>query len=537
MACQEKKLNNLTIKDLDFEKAKSLMYKDNDSAFFHFNKVATNSVDSLMVAQAYTFMATIQTESSDYFGSQESLILSLRFLNEQKTSNFDCLSSTYNELGLTNYYLKNYKIALTYFEKALYFSADDVFRLTILNNKALVYRNAGKYNEALLIYNRIISKKNANTVEYARILSNIAKTQWLQNPKYNALPKFLRALQIRVKENDEWGQNASYAHLADYYSGRVPDSALYYASKMYHVAQTLASPDDQLEALQKLIKLSSPVLAKKYFERYQNLSDSLQTVRNSEKNQYAIIRYESEKNKGDFLKAQAENIEKQKDILVKNIGLGVLGVILISAYFWHRKRKEILKNERELEVKNTELKYVKKVHDRVANKVYHVMSEVENTPHLDKEKLLDKLEVLYDISRNISYERNDIDEENFAQQLNQMLKAYSSEKVEVDIEGNHESIWTAVSSITKSEVSCILQELMTNMMKHSEANQVALHFEQKNGNININYSDNGIGISDQFQYGNGLSSTGNRIDHIRGTITFDTKAEKGLKILISFPIS
>jgi hypothetical protein len=53
-------------------------------------------------------------------------------------------------------------------------------------------------------------------------------------------------------------------------------------------------------------------------------------------------------------------------------------------YFWYRRRKKRLQQEKELEVKNTELKYSKKVHDKVANKVYHVMSEVENIPVIDK---------------------------------------------------------------------------------------------------------------------------------------------------------
>ena len=40
----------------------------------------------------------------------------------------------------------------------------------------------------------------------------------------------------------------------------------------------------------------------------------------------------------------------------------------------------------------------------------------------------------------------------------------------------------------------------------------------------------------QLKFKNGLTNTGNRINAINGTITFDTKIEKGLKIDIAFPI-
>ena len=89
--------------------------------------------------------------------------------------------------------------------------------------------------------------------------------------------------------------------------------------------------------------------------------------------------------------------------------------------------KEILKQEKEIEVKNTQIKYSKKVHDIVANGLYQTMVEVENQEELDKEKLLDKLEKMYEESRDIAHEDlNEQLEKEFSVKLFEMISSYSS---------------------------------------------------------------------------------------------------------------
>ncbi|RYZ75635.1 MAG: ATP-binding protein, partial [Proteobacteria bacterium] len=77
-----------------------------------------------------------------------------------------------------------------------------------------------------------------------------------------------------------------------------------------------------------------------------------------------------------------------------------------------------MEQEKLLQVKNTELKYSKKIHDRVANRIYQIMSQVENTKVIDKNALLFGLENVYETTRDISYENKDINEnQNFYEQL------------------------------------------------------------------------------------------------------------------------
>ncbi len=501
-----------------------------DSAFKYFIKAKDlflKQNDSLGAGKCFLNMAIISEKKNDNFGSQEASLSAIKFFNEKNKDHQIYVQSNFNNLGLTSEHLADYTEALDYYQQSLRFTTGIKNTVTVKNNIANSYRNQKKYEQALTIYNEILNPTIGNTL-FAKVLSNLAFTKWLQQPTYNAAPELMKALYLREKENDPDELNSSYNQLSSYYEARLPDSALIYANKMYEVAKKSNRPDDQLQALQKIIMLSPARNFKRFFEIYHKLDDSVEISRNIAKNQFASIRYETERHK-------AEVVQKQNDIIKRNILVGILVIALIFGYLLYRRRRKRLQQEKELEVKNTELKYVKKIHDRVANKVYNVMSEVENTPDMDKDHLLDKLDVIYHISRDISYERNE-DHDQFASKLATTLKSYTSATVDITISGNDEELWLGVNDAAKSEVVCILQELMTNMKKHSRAENVDIRFERKNNRIDITYFDDGIGMK-AVSPKNGLQNTETRIQSILGSITFDNTTEKGLKILISFPLT
>jgi len=511
-----------------------------DSAFFSFSKAKDlflQQKDSLGAGKCLVHMSIIAANKGDYYGAQEISLSALAYLDLKNKFHFVALYSNFNNLGIATYNLEDYEAAVKFYNSAIKFSNNPKKTLTILNNKAKTYEVMEDYTEALKLYDLVLKRTPKNSVEYARTLTNISHAKWLKDPNYNPVPSYLLAFRIRKNENDIWGQNSSYAHLSDYYSNKRTDSALIYAALRYQTAKKLNSAADKITALQKLIEVSPPGEIKGYFDSYKKLNDSVQTAHLKSKNQFALVRYETEKHKADFLKAQADNILKQNDILRRNIIVGVLAAVLIIGYWWFRKRKKSLQQEKELEVKNTEIKYVKKIHDRVANKVYQVMSEVENTPKLDRNSLIDKLELLYNISRDISYEVLELSmDKNYVQQLSKMLKSYESNKVGIITVGNEDELWDAVSAAARFEIFYIIQELLTNMRKHSRADSVLLKFHRKDSQIHISYLDNGIGMREEAKK-NGLTNTENRIKLIRGTITFDSTQENEFKIDLIFPIS
>ena len=537
LSCKEKKgIPAAPTTNPYYEKAWLHLDQNNkDSAFALLNKAKIEfgkNKDSIGVAKCMLNMAIIQADYGDFMGSQENAVEAVKIF--EKANDPDYLSTNYNLLGSNEQNLKNYDVGILYLKKAVSKTNIKPELEIIQNNLAITYSKQKQYDSALAIFQNLL-KENAKN---AMIIDNAAFIKWTKDSTYNAEPEMRAALKIREKEGSLLGQNASHAHLSDYFSIKNPALALYHARQMYQVAIKAKSPPDQLEALEKLISLENGEHAKQYFKIYRKVDDSLQTARNKIKNQFAIIRYDSEKNKTDFLKAQAENSEQKYHILKQYVALALLLAALISAYFWYIIRKKRVLQQNLLEIKKTELKYSKKVHDVVANGVYQVMAEVENQETLDKNTLLDKLEVIYEKSRDISYD--DVvnsEDENYSEKINHLLQSFSSSQTQIIIIGNDEQIWEKLSQYAKSEITVVLQELLVNMKKHSSAHTVSLRFEKNEDFISIFYFDDGVGLpKTHFKLKNGLQNTVNRISSCNGIITFDTETERGAKINIQLPL-
>ena len=362
-------------------------------------------------------------------------------------------------------------------------------------------------------------------------MNNLGRCLFAENKNINVLNYFLQSLKIRESKQDYWGLNSSYATLADYYKEKEPQKALFYAGKMYNIAQKIESPDDRLEALEKLITLEKSDHSKKYFSEYQKLNDSLQTARAKARNQFALIRYETEK-------AKTENIEKENYIFRQRVSIAFLVTGLLVGLFWFLRRKKRLEQEKEIQVKNTQIKYSKKIHDVVANGLYQTMVEVENQEELDKEKLLDKLEKMYEESRDIAHEDlNEQLEKEFSVKLFEMISSYSSPQQKVLVIGNEQTIWQNVSQNIQSEIFYALRELMINMKKHSQATLVSVKFEKIENILKIKYTDNGLGMGNaENKKLSGIKNTENRIENIGGDINFEKNLQKGLQVNMSIPI-
>ncbi|MFY7815773.1 MAG: sensor histidine kinase, partial [Chryseobacterium taeanense] len=228
---------------------------------------------------------------------------------------------------------------------------------------------------------------------------------------------------------------------------------------------------------------------------------------------------------------KAESAVQDSKILLLIVAL-ILSIVLI---IWFRKRQIRLKQEKELEVKNTQLKMSKKVHDVVANGLYHMMVDVQNNPEVDKTKILNNIEKMYEESRDISHET--IIEEDFSSRFVKMISSYSSPEQKVLTVGYNENIWENVSYNVQLELYYIVREVLVNMKKHSSAKLASLKFEKNNDLLKIKYTDNGVGIENlNDRKGAGIHNTENRIESIGGDITFEKNPSGGLIIQITIPI-
>lgn len=85
----------------------------------------------------------------------------------------------------------------------------------------------------------------------------------------------------------------------------------------------------------------------------------------------------------------------------------------------------------------------------------------------------------------------------------------------------------------------IVQELLRNAAKHSQANKVTLELEQRKGKIYFRYKDDGIGMDVDYMKASfehmGLSGIKERVASLEGEITFRSKRGSGLEVVINLP--
>ena len=510
-------------------------YGKKDSAFLMYSMYVNNPDDTLKKGMAYRYMGDIQWAMGDLHGAQESATGVLQTLDTLDEKHYMELGYTFNLLGDVSLNMKRYDEAIDMYNKAIRFFKGSDFMLEVMNGKATAFQKKGEYKAAIAVYDSILSLKPANQKLVARIIDNKARTKWLLDPAYPVLPEFWSALKIRVDSQYKAGLNASYAHLSDYYVNLKPDSALWYAQKMFEQAKENQSPDDILEAIDKLIRLNgSPLVKEHWYNEFKKLNDSLQLSRDTTRNRFALIRYDVQKSKADNLVLQ-QHITKQRLLTYGVIVLAAVIIIWLS--LWYSKRRKRIKQESENAIRNSKLKTSQKVHDVVANGLYGIMNELEHSKAIDREPLINKIEVLYEKSRNISYEDigsgKSIDYDN---QVHQLLTSFANDQTKVIVVGNQPTYWNRISASQKHELQLVLNELMINMKKHSHAKNVVIVFKQEDNKGFINYKDDGVGFDSGSEFGNGLNNTVSRIKSLNGDVNFGKSEKAGVFIAISFPL-
>lgn len=524
------------VKYTDYDRGYSFFwYNKWDSAYLMFNRYVNNADDTLKKGDAYKYMGEIQWRIGDSYGAQESLLTATNTLNPINKNHHEVLSIVYNLLGNVNLDLKRYDDAMRFYDSAINISRGTDYMLEVMNGKAIMLQKAKKYNDAVALYDSILALKPHKQEVIARTIDNNAKTKWLRDVGYPALPEYRTALQIRIDSQYLNDLDASYAHISDYYAKINPDSALWYAKKMFERAKENQNPDDIKEALDKLIRLShSAVIIGQLYDQYNQLSDSIQFSRDTTRNRFALIRYDVQKSKVDNLVLK-QHVTRQQILIYTLSAVAVAIILLLSV--WYDKRRKRMKLDSEIAIRESKLKTSRKVHDVVANGLYVILNKLEHGKEIDREPLTTGIEELYEKSRNISYEDAPADDNaDYDKKIHDLFDSFSNEKTKVFTAGSRQALWSRMTGAQKHELYLTLKEIMINMSKHSRAGNAAVAFRQEKGRGLINYTDDGVGFPDGVKFGNGLNSTVNRIKSLNGEVIFGKSERGGASVAISFPL-
>lgn len=118
-----------------------------------------------------------------------------------------------------------------------------------------------------------------------------------------------------------------------------------------------------------------------------------------------------------------------------------------------------------------------------------------------------------------------------------MIDAKSKAKIKLINEISDEG---SISNERKIHIFRIVQELLNNAVKHSNASEITLHLSLINKNLKININDNGIGFNEHLDFSkmksDGLRNIIRRTQLIDGKLFLDTGINKGTKFIIEIPL-
>ena len=493
---------------------------DFTKAYDYFIKHKTECLDANNYKGAVydlRLLSIIQTESGFFSDAESSAIEGIALLKDIDDKDYIKSSQIgfYNQIGRIRKALKDYDASIKYYNTSLDLTTNSVEKASILNNKALVYRDQNKldkaYNLFLLVHETALESKD--TTKIATALDNLGYVAFKLN-KPKALAYMEEALAMRLKANVNYKTFPSYVHLSDYYLAQDDSlKAKEFLIKAKEVAVSLNSESYKLEALRKLIAID----ATSYGNAYVSLNEEKQNRQLRLENKYAARKYNYKVQEDLALQS------KRKKEIAQIILVAVSIIGLLTLYLFRLRHKKETLNE----VYNTEFKLSKRLHDEVANDVYQAMAQIQSNQ--DKDAVVDFLDQIYLKTRNISKE-NDIikEEDNFSELITELISSYKNTDVNIFTKGIAAIDWQEVELLKRITIYRAVQELLTNMKKHSKAKLVALVFEKKGRKTQIKYTDDGVGTA--ITAVNKPRSTENRIKAIGGKITFETSPGNGFKV-------
>ncbi|WP_046757375.1 sensor histidine kinase [Kordia jejudonensis] len=263
---------------------------------------------------------------------------------------------------------------------------------------------------------------------------------------------------------------------------------------------------------------------------------------------------------------EAEKNRKNSQLIISLI---VLALVIISAYFIQkntRKKQLLAEQAKDLEaqkvstlLKEQELASIdamiegqEKERKRIAEDLHDDLGALMATINLHLENIgsennpnaLDKTKVLlgeaYEKIRNMSHVKNAgvIANQGLLVAVNNMTSKIKSAN-KIDIEVIAYGLENRLENSLELSLFRMIQELITNMIKHAEATKATIQLTQHEKNLNIIVEDNGKGFdyTNSKDVGIGLENIKKRIKHLNGSLSIDSTLGKGATFLIDVPLS
>ena len=486
-------------------------------------------------------------------------------------------------LGINHSRSNNFSKSRLYYQKALdaYLEAGDSLRVSYLyNNISMQYYREGNYEEALDYYNTATLIKKKFGITGLKLNPN--------NPGqfYHRLGQFEKGLY--------------YHHLALKYLAELPQRDIYKEALSHqYIGDVYVDMEDSPKALgsyQLSLKLARQIGAKKIIEKvlgsiaivYLNLEDFrsayyynaqhklyLDTLTRYT-NQVSILEAQFEANIQEkelaLLKAASDHEINQKNLIIIGISttfIFSLGIIFLVFYNYRKsqeaallinRKNELLKEqqinqllqEKELKSMKAFIEGQEKERTRIARDLHDGLGGTLAGLRLNFERSIDKsltdgltqlTEGLDQVYQEIRTVASNLAPPKFqSTYFTDILSGYindilQSNQIEINSEFLPEDEINLLPEKIKIELYRILQEIITNILKHASATAIEIQLLKHDQFINLVVEDNGKGFNANKKHkGMGVSNVHSRVALLNGKLDIDSKENRGTTFNIDIPV-
>lgn len=435
---------------------------------------------------------------------------------------------------------------------------------TLLNNIGGSYAKLNDFDKALEYFNQslIVNLKNENRKEIARNYNNLGFIYEKKENLPQAIEHLKKALEIREEFGDEdelietqmmlgtvYGSIKNYT-LSERHFKKALDLAIKIDDKALISEVYLAVSDSYVKRNNYLNALNS-------FKNHARFKDSI-LFENSQDNINEIeIKFQTERKDKEIVKQQLE-IQKRKAqnnyMLVGLIFLivGIVTLVFIYKQYQKRKTQEILTLRRESQIKtlealiegeeNERFRIAKELHDGVNGDLSAIKYKLSSLMETNN-KIISEAIAMIDESckqvRAISHNLVPPSLKNF--NLVEAIETYCNNlnTINPSIEIVFQHLGDEVELPQKAEVNVfrIVQELVTNSLKHADAKIINVQLSNRDNNLQITVEDDGKGFDKKEKDGNGigLSNVQSRIEYLKAEVDFVSN-ERGTSYIMEIDL-
>lgn len=287
-----------------------------------------------------------------------------------------------------------------------------------------------------------------------------------------------------------------------------------------------------------------------HFKNFAAIKDSINNVQKVKALSYYQTLYETEKRdakidaqKKDIALLNAQNKVKSQWIIFGGLGLlGFFGVVVLMRSRNAAKRRQLLQEKFSQELIKTQeqerIRVARELHDSVGQKLMLLTKKTKGKGDPEMELLADTtLEELRSVSRGLhpaTLEKLGVTAaiKSMINEVDANSNIFFTNEIE-DIDG-------MLSKDASLHLYRIIQEVLTNMVKHAEAKAASVTIERKEGVINTIIVDNGKGFdfSEKVRSGTslGMKTLLERAKIIESKLEIKSQLDNGTKITLVTPI-